>query len=243
MTDQMTTETVPRGSWQVAFDDALAAALRTWAEKHVGDLDEQVDVMMKQAGDRSGGWYGHESSFSYALRWRAEDLMKAEVSTYVAQYVLSMLDGTEHVSKVDTPQRILELVAEDLKRPQAEGLRSSSSSEMANTLTHMRGYAALEFGGQFDSLERLTWEAHYKALKVVSELDGKRVHLARTQLREAKMALDRTRSENGKAREQRKVDLAEANLTLQLQVLEQTLRQAGAPDSVVEMETKRDRGF
>jgi len=241
MTDQTTTETVQRGSWQVAFDDALSAALRTWAEQHKGDLDEQVGVMMKQAEGK--GWYGHESSFGYALRWRAEDLMKAEVSSYVAEYVLSLLDGTERVAKADSAEQILERVADNLKRPQAEGLRPSSSSQMANTLSTMRGYAALEFGGQFDGLERLRWEAYYKALKAVGDDETKLVSLARTQLREVKMALDRTRSEAGRAREQRKVDAAEERLTLALTNLKVRLALVGAPDDAVEQETKRERGF
>lgn len=238
MTDSTTTETVERGSWQAAYDSALTDSLRRWAENHKGDLAEQLEVFNKKAsGD---GWYGFESPFGYALRWRAEDIMKAEVSTAIASYVLNLLDGSEHMLKADSPSAIFDLVDSALRGVQASGLRPSSSSSMDNTLAQMRGYAALDFGSAFGSLEQCKWESHYAALKTVAGGAQAAASHARKQLNEVKSALDRTRSASGREREQRKVDAAEENLTAQLNILKVTLALAGAPDEVIESETKRD---
>lgn len=230
-----TTE-VRRGPWQTAYDDALTAALRKWAEDHSGDLAEQIEVFTKQASGE--GWYGFESPFSYALRWRAEDILKAEVSTWVARYIVALVDGDEYTTQVGSPQEVLELVSKALQTPQAEGLHPSSSSPMANTLSTMRGYAAYSFGSVFDGLERLRWEAHFAAMKVVEGAVKGRDD-ARKQVREAQAALERTRSESGREREQRKLDAAEENLTAALNLLKVELALMGAPSDVVESETQR----
>jgi hypothetical protein len=186
---ETTTQVTGNGEWHAVYERLYLQNLVRWSDEHEGDLDAAVAEFTKQCEGK--GWYGTQSPFMNALSWRGEDLAKAEVSTWVALAVKTWLPDVETGTEVE------ERVQKGLAGMQASGLRDSSSSRMSNTLSQLRGVAALEFGSGFGtSFEQCKWQAHFDALRELAAEEQRNVDNARTTWSDLYYKLDRARAES-----------------------------------------------
>lgn len=223
------TETTEQTTWDTAFDAAMRGEMTDWAARHAHALDEMVATFLEKAvPEDGGGWFGTESPFMYALRWRGEDLMKAETDAWVAAFLTELLADEEL-----TAAKVVEMLTKRLQQTMAEGLRTSSTSAMTNTLSRMRGVAAMEWNAFSAPAEQWRWAAYYKALRQLAADEVKQMESARKQLNDAGAKLDRARSENGKLAALAETDQARRLLVAARFELSTKLVDAGAPDEAV----------
>lgn len=116
-----------------AFEKFLLEAMTEWAENHKGDAEKAFNEYfgpdkLDIGSDRYYGWQG---PFAYQLRWKGEAVVKAEVITGAALYILrelADLDTQRHQDGSEVkPSDVLEEVRKSLRATIKEALRNSNS--------------------------------------------------------------------------------------------------------------------
>lgn len=148
-------------AYSETFEKFLSDAMAEWAYNHLDDATKTYkEFFVDKVNIGSDSYYGWQGPFSYQLRWKGEAMVKAEVYTGAAQYILRIMDTLRDDGTPIMPSEILDELRKSLKRTVKEAVTMSHSG-FYNEVVRAVAQASIELNEdnwEFNSLEYMAGE-------------------------------------------------------------------------------------